>query len=84
MNRVQGEDAVMEQQTGLARLHQAIVTRRCRACRNRYRRRLPNCPVCKTKPGHANDPVRDPNWAGGIGLVAGGGGGAAGGGGGAC
>ena len=30
---------------------QRMRSRKCKACGNRYGRRLPNCPVCKTHPG---------------------------------
>jgi hypothetical protein len=56
-----------------------FATRRCRACRTRYPRRLPNCPTCKTKPGQAHDLPRHADWAAGIGFVTGGPSGGAGG-----
>lgn len=44
-----------ETKTGWSLIRARVATRRCRACRKRYRRRLPNCPTCKTKPGLFND-----------------------------
>jgi hypothetical protein len=35
-------------------LHQRLHTRRCKVCGEHYRRRLPNCPVCKTLKGNNN------------------------------
>lgn len=51
----------------LARATHVIVTRRCTACRHRYRRRLPNCPVCKVRPGHDGLDTGH-RWAAGIGF----------------
>jgi hypothetical protein len=42
-------------------LYQRIHTRRCKACGEHYRRRLPNCPVCKTLKGSRNPD----HWAAG-------------------
>jgi NADH:ubiquinone oxidoreductase subunit len=36
-------------------LHHRIHHRRCSACGERYPRRLPNCPRCKTVPGGSGD-----------------------------
>ena len=47
-----------------------VRTRRCRACATRHARRLPYCPVCKTRPGH-DGIERDqdgPPWAGPVGF----------------
>lgn len=35
-------------------------SRKCLACGHRYARKLPNCPVCKTLPGH--DGIDRTNW----------------------
>jgi hypothetical protein len=35
-------------------LYQRLHTRRCKVCGAHYRRRLPNCPVCKTLKGNSN------------------------------
>lgn len=37
-----------------ATITERLTTRRCRACRKRYRRRLPNCPTYKAKAGLFN------------------------------
>lgn len=34
------------------RIRQLLTTRKCKACGERYRRKLPYCPTCKTLPGH--------------------------------
>lgn len=50
--------------TPLTRAQRLLTARRCKACGERYRRKLPYCPVCKTRPGH--DGIRrDPKWASG-------------------
>ena len=42
-----------------------LTTRRCRSCRKRYGRRLPNCPTCKAKPGWFNHgPANYPGFGG--------------------
>jgi hypothetical protein len=38
-------------------LYQRVHTRRCKVCGEHYRRRLPNCPVCKTLKGMTNPDV---------------------------
>lgn len=51
--------------TRWATIRERLTTRRCRACRKRYRRRLPNCPTCKTKPGVFTDgPANYPGFGG--------------------
>jgi hypothetical protein len=35
-------------------LYQRLHTRRCKVCGEHYRRRLPNCPVCKTLKGNSD------------------------------
>lgn len=35
----------------LFRAKRWLLTRRCGACRQHYPRKLPNCPVCKNRPG---------------------------------
>lgn len=54
-----------------ARVTRWLVMRKCKACDTRYRRKLPNCPVCKTKPG-LDGIDRGHTWASGIGIGIGG------------
>lgn len=59
--RIDGKVVVMNTRTPLDRVRLMLATRRCIACGERYRRRLPYCPVCKTKKGY--DGVdHDPKW----------------------
>lgn len=56
-----------------ARIRRRMTTRKCKACGERYRRKLPYCPVCKTLPGH--DGIdRGGDWGHGINPPDGGGG----------
>jgi hypothetical protein len=41
-------------------LYLRLHTRRCRACGEYFRRRLPNCPVCKTLKGNSNPDLPAP------------------------
>jgi uncharacterized OB-fold protein len=45
----------------LRRVHTRLRTMRCRACGERYARRLPYCPVCKHDPDNFGGAPPPPN-----------------------
>lgn len=48
-------------------IRRRLKTRGCKACGERYSRKLPNCPTCKTLPGH--DGIdRGGDWGHGVDL----------------
>jgi len=65
--RIDGRLLMVHHWTPLTRARLRFSTRRCKACGERYQRKYPYCPVCKTKPGHQGIP-RNPNWGSPVGL----------------
>lgn len=62
--RIDGRMVMVHNRTPLTRAQRLLTARRCKACGERYRRKLPYCPVCKTRRGH--DGIKhDPKWASG-------------------
>lgn len=66
-DRIDGRLAMVHSPMPLTRTRRRLTTRRCKACGERYRRKLPYCPVCKVRPGQDGVP-RDPKWAGPVGF----------------
>lgn len=74
--RLAQEAAVTITGTSQLWVRQRMRTRKCKACGSRYARRLPNCPVCKIRPGFdgiekkpaamAGVAAAGPNWGGGV------------------
>lgn len=64
--RTAGQGAIVTEQhpSSFTALGRRLRTRRCKSCGERYARRLPYCPVCKTRPGHDGiDRGSDRPWA---------------------
>jgi hypothetical protein len=64
--RIDGRWVMVGDRTLLTRARMRVTTRRCKACGERYRRRYPYCPVCKTRKGR-HGALRDPSPADPIG-----------------
>lgn len=67
--RIDGRWIMVNDRTLLTRARVRLSTRRCKACGERYRRRYPYCPVCKTKKGDSDIPKAEGTYShpGGIG-----------------
>lgn len=48
----------------MTRIRRLLTTRKCKACGERYRRKLPYCPTCKTLPGHDGIDRGGGDWPG--------------------
>lgn len=63
--RIDGRWIMVNDRTLLTRARMRLTTRRCKACGERYRRRFPYCPVCKTKKGDSDVPKGEGTFSAG-------------------
>jgi len=63
--RIDGRWIMVNDRTLLTRARMRLTTRRCKACGERYRRRYPYCPVCKTKKGDSDVPKAEGTFSAG-------------------